>query len=341
MIATSWLLTVLLAGTVGAQPVRIVSDRPLTGDAMKALDVRWASGDSLYVSSYGHGVLQIAADSGNVSRVAFAAAGRRCPSCVNLAASDRHIVTSFPVQQLAWKEAAKPQVHHFSFDAIVDLDVNNGRLLMLGSRREGEAWAPDGAIAWMGSLDGGLKDLRPILYSTRGPKAMTIARCGFLEPGGVRFFPDGSFVVMPGVEPDVYLYDRSGKLVHTWQTAKLGILDRCDLAEPQVQALSADPEQRAQWRGKRAIVDDILPTPAGPALLVHEQRGGAAHWSMLILRRDGPPKRIELPFSAPSDVASLRADIRGNKLAFLVRTFGEWRPDAKPVPSRLIIAEWQ
>jgi hypothetical protein len=330
---------VLLASTVEAQPVRIISDRPLSGDATRALDVRWAPNDSLYVASYSSGVLQVAADSGVSRRVAFAEPGKRCPSCAILGVSPTHIVTSFPVHQVAWKATDKPQIHNYMFDAVVDLDVHEDRVLMLGSRIEDKKWAPDGAIAWMGSLSRGLRDLRPVLYSSRGAKGMTIARCGFLEPGAVRFFADGSYVVVPGVEPDIYLYEKSGKLAHTWQTGKLGFLDRCDLPEAQVQALSADPEQRARWRSKRTMVDDVLPTPAGPALILHRVQEGVAHWSMLILQRDRPPRRIELPFSARSDVASLRADIRGNRIAFLIRTFGEWRPNAKPVPARLIIAE--
>jgi len=338
VICLRFLALVLFASTVHAQSVRVLSDRTLTGEAALVHDVRWASKDALYVTSYSSGVLQVGADSGAVQRVGFAEPGRRCPSCVLLGVSDTHIVTSFPVYKLAWKQTTKPRIHTFVFDAVVDLDVHDDRLLILGSRTEDEKWAPDGAVAWVGSLQSDLKDLRPVLYSSRGPKEMTVARCGFLEPGAARFFEDGSYVVVPGFEPDAYLYDRTGKLIHTWQTAKLGFLDRCELPEPQVQALSADPEQRALWRSKRILIDDVLPTRAGPALLLHRVQKGVAHWTMLILHRDRPPSRIELPFTAPSDVASLRADIHGNRIAFLIRTFGEWR-DTKPAPSRLIIAE--
>jgi hypothetical protein len=318
--------------------VRIISDRTLSGEAAAVSDVRWVSDDALYFTSYRSGVLQVAASSGTVTRVAFAEPGKNCPSCVNLGVSDTDIVTSFPVISLAWKQTTKPQIHTFMFDAVVDLDVHDDRLLILGSRKEGGEWAPDGAVAWMGSLNSGLQDLRPVLYSSRGPKEMTVARCGILEPGATRFFEDGSYVIVPGFEPDAYLYDRTGKLVYTWQTAKLGFLDRCDLTDTMVQAVLRDPEQRAKYRNKRVLIDDLLPTRAGPALLLYRMQEGVAHWSMLILHRDRPPSRIELPFTSPSDVSSLRADIRGNRIAFLIRTYGNWRPNTKQT-SRLIIAE--
>ena len=216
-----------------------------------------------------------------------------------------------------------------------------GYRVILGSRTEKGKWAPDGAIAWAGSLGMGLRDLRPVLFSTQGPKAEVISRCGFLEPGALRFFADGSFFIVPGVEPGAYLYDRTGKLVHTWQTSGLGFVDRCDLSEKQVVTFSADPEQRARWRAGKVMIDDVLPTPDGPALLLHEYRDGTARWTMLVLRRNGKPQRIALPFSVPSDVASLRADIQGKRIVFLVRTFGSWRKNAQPQSARLIVAELQ
>lgn len=339
LIALALAGAVLLGGVASAQSIRVLSDRVLAGDAATGLDIRWATDSSVYISSYFAGVLRVSTTSGVSTRAAFAQPGRTCPSCANLGLSSSYMVTSFPVYELAWKRLDQPQIHRSMFDAIIDLDVHGNHLLMLGSRTEGEKWAPDGAIAWMGSLDRNLKDLRPGLYSSQGARAMTVARCGFLEPGAVRFFSDGSFVVVPGVEPDVYLYDRTGKLVHTWQTAGLKVFDRCELPEPQVNALSADPEQRARWRAKRAMIDDVLATPAGPALLVHEIRGGSAHWTMIILRRNGPPQKIALPFTSRSGVSSVRADVRGNRIAFLIRTSGEWRPNTKPTPARLIVAE--
>lgn len=341
MILPTLLVAIALAGTAGAQSVRILSDRPLQGDAAAALDVRWASDRAVYVTSYSAGVLRVDTATGKTTPAALAQPGKKCPSCSHLAVSERYVVTSFPAYQMAWKEWSRPQVHAYTFDAVVDLDVRGDRLLMLGSRTEKGRWAPDGAITWAGSLDKQLKDLRPILISRQGPKAQTIARCGFLEPGAVRFFADGSSVVIPGVEPDVYLYDPAGKLVHTWQTSSLKFVDRCDLTEPQVLTLSRDPEQRARWRASRTMLDEVLPMPAGPALLLHEYRGGTARWTMLVLRRNAPPQKIVLPFTSPSDVSSLRADVRGKRIVFLIRTFGQWRANARPAPARLIIAELQ
>lgn len=331
---------VLTTTAAGVPNLQVASDRALAGEAARALDVRWVSDHAVYVTTYDHGLFEVGVSSRRVIRVPFSELGKKCPSCSRLGVSKDYIVTAFPAYQLAWKHRRERAIHNLLFASMVDLDVHGDRLLILGSRREGKEWAPDGAIAWMGSLGGGLKDLRPVLYSTLGPKARIVARCGFLEPGAARFFPDGSFVIVPGVEPDVYLYDRSAKLVHTWPTARLGFFDRCDgVPEAQLARMRAAPEARSQWMVGRTKLEDVLPTRYGPALLLQHVARGTTRWTMLILRRDGKHQRVELPFSAPTDVASIRGDVRGNRVAFVIRTFGEWRKGSKPVPSRLVIME--
>src|SRR5437868_4516250 len=76
--------------------------------------------------------------------------------------------------------------------------------------------AGDGAIGWIGTLSTKLEDLKPILYPSSGSKACY--GCMFHSYGGVRFFPDGSLVFVPAIDPGVYLYGPDLKLAYTWQT---------------------------------------------------------------------------------------------------------------------------
>lgn len=337
------LLTALAALTAAGSDIRILSDRVLPGPGAYALDVRFAKADAVYVTTIEDGVLEIDTAHVNQSKnVAYPRVeGERCFSCSELAASPRYVVTAFPAGGLSWKEISDSHGNPVPFDAIVDIDVRDDRLLLLGSRREGKAWAPDGAIAWMGTLSKRLADLHPVLTSGQGPAAMVMGRCGFINPGAIRFFPDGSYVIVPGVEPGVFLYSASGQLLYTWQTDRLRIFDRCEVPEEQRLLYMKDPEARMQWINRSRLVDEVLPLPEGPALIAREAKNGTTRWQMILLRKNLPPRTIDLPFVANTDAAYVRADVRGSQIVFLVRQSARWRNNGKPTPGRLILAEWK
>jgi hypothetical protein len=336
------LLGVSLVCTAGvhAAGVHVLSDRPLPAPAAYALDVRWATDQSVYITAYNEGILEV--PTGDLkAKTIIPPVGGRCKSCVRLGLSDAYLVTAFPAFAVVWKKHDRPESHQLAFDTTVDLDVHDDRLLLLGSRREKGKWAPDGAIGWTGTLSSGLADLEPVLFSQQGPKAQVFGKCGFLDHGGARFFPDGSFVLVPGAEPGVYLYDHRGRLSYTWQTNKLNIFDRCNLPQDQLLLYMRDPEARAKWLTRVRTVDDVLALPEGPGLVVREVKGGKTIWSLILLRRDKPTIVTPLPFSEATDVASVKADVRGRQIVFLVNRSARWRNDNKPSPGRLILAEWR
>jgi hypothetical protein len=327
---------------VAASPVvRVIADTVLTGAAAEAGGVRWASTDSVYLTTMADGVLELDLHAKNPSKIVFPATKGKCFTCVHLGASSRYLVTAFPAFAMAWKRIAESSIHNVPFDVIAALDVRDDRLVFVGSRREEGQWAPDGAIAWSGTLSKDLLDLHPVFFSALGAKAQILGDCGFSSVSAVRYLRDGSYVLVPGLEPGVFLYDPDGKLLYTWQTDRLGFLDRCDVSAQNKLLYARDPEARYQWLNHYRTVNDIVPLPEGPALLLREVQGGSTKWSLLILRRNAAPSKIDLPIQAPSDVAIARADIRGNRIAFLIRTYGEWRRGWKPQPARLIVAEWR
>lgn len=327
---------------VAASPVvRVVSDTVLTGAAANAEDVRWASANSVYLTTMAEGVIELGLHAKTPATVVFPATRGKCVTCVRLGASSRYLVTAFPAFAMAWKRISEPVIHKVPFDVIAALDVRDDRLVFVGSRREEGEWAPDGAIGWSGSLSKDLRDLHPVLFSALGPKAQILGDCGFGDVSAARYLRDGSYVLVPSVEPGVFLYDADGKLSYTWQTDRLGFLDRCDISTHDRLLYARDPEARYQWLNHYRTVNDLVPMPEGPALLLREVKSGSTTWSLLILRRNAPPSKVDLPIRAPSDVAFAKADIRGNRIVFLIRTYGEWRRGWKPQPARLIVAEWQ
>ena len=52
--------------------------------------------------------------------------------------------------------------------------------------------------------------------------AEPLDRCHFLNTGSVRFLRDGTLLVVPAVEQGMYLYERSGKLLKTWDMQPIG-----------------------------------------------------------------------------------------------------------------------
>lgn len=330
-------------GTTSGKRVRIVSDRTLKGIAAGAIDVRWASPGELYLTEYDEGVLKLRLSDFSAHAVAYARDGvRHCFTCSRLAVSGDYLLTAFDTKALAWTTMKAPHGHPFYFDNIIDVDLQGDRLVLLGSRRENGVLAPDRAIAWSGRLGNGLSDFRPILVSAPNAGPDVVGRCGFLGDGAVRFRADGSFLVMPGVEPGVFLFGPDQKVRHIWETEGLGILDRCSLPPKDQLLYMRDPEARYRWLKDKSVVDDILPLDEGPALLTRYVKGNVTHWRLIILHLDSAPRTIDLPFTASTDTATAKADLRGNDIVFLLRMGGRWRrADGAHIPGRIIVAQWK
>jgi hypothetical protein len=256
---------------------------------------------------------------------------------MRVAASREFLVVAAPVFSLRWKRPGGTS-HNLAFAAIVDVDVYRNRLLILGAQKdERERFAPDGAIAWLGSLDKGLSDLRAVHYSASGPGAKTMGACGPLDLGAVRFLGNGSFVIVPGVEPGAFLYDPAGKLVRTWDTTAIGLDDDCaGLSREQQLLLSAQPEPRYAWLNQRRLLDDVLPLPQGPGLIVRSVSQGRTRWQLKQLRRDGGIDTYDIPVPSHTALSHLHGDVRGGRIVFLLSEYGKDGPTA---PARLVLAE--
>jgi hypothetical protein len=326
---------------LGAE-VHVLSDQPLSGIATRALDVRWLDENAVLVTVYEVGVVQV--DTRNISNLRTIVQPKTppCRYCGSMALSSDYLATALEISGIAWKPRRQPQSYtaDLPVGAVRDFDVYKNRVAILGSWLEDRHWAGDGAIGWVGTLGTKLEDLRPILFpSTAGGASYN---CKFNSYGGVRFFSDGSLVFVSAIDPGVYLYGPDLKLAYAWQTDKLGFLDRCDLSHEQSGTYGFNPEARTRWLAQNVTVDEVLPMPEGPALILRGVADRTVHWTLLQLRKGKDPFRVELPFTAPSDAADLRGDVQGNRLVFIVRTLDEWRRrSGTTIPTRLILARWE
>ncbi|NJL29998.1 MAG: hypothetical protein HC897_19950 [Thermoanaerobaculia bacterium] len=165
-----------------------------------------------------------------------------------------------------------------------------------------------------------------------------MGECGIFELGAARFLPDSSFVLIPGVEPGIFWYSKTGELQRTWESSALGLEDDCKPMFGLTETLAIDPRALNQWLGQRKIVDEILPLPDGPGVVIRERRGAEISWRMAMLRMDGQVSWLDLPFKGSSTWSHLKGDVRGNRIVFLVVEHGAGIDKPAAVP-RIVLAE--
>jgi hypothetical protein len=324
---------------------RILSQTELPAELQRAVDVRWASDQSLYFALQGHGVVEapVVAGRGAVKEMI---PGKDQPgglwNAYRVAASGDYLVATAPLFEVAWRSARPgddPGLVEAPFEYVQAIDVQARKLAIVGVRSdEKRNFAPDGAIGWTGSLGKRLSDLKPILFSATGRGATGMLNCGALGLAAVRFLTDGEVVMIPGVQPGVEWFDGGGKPVRGWDTATLGIDTDCSSLTPQLVAkLAANYPLRLDWINLRRTVDSILPLPQGAGVLVRTASKSATHWELKILHRDGTWTTSQVPLQGESPFAHLRGDVRAGRLVLLLY---EDRVSSRPkAQGRLITAQ--
>lgn len=315
--------SVALAGGTEDDPCFVLEEDAALDDALKwSRDIEWAPDGRLIVASSGDGVFALdRAGSHPPQKILGRGSDDNSVWLPFLVAASRdHLVVSSPVFSIAWKRLDGGRLSgQVAFDAPTGLDLNGDRVAVLGFRKgERGRPAPDGAIAWVGHLSAGLDDLTPVLYSADGPGALRMLRGALLRNGQLRFLDDGSLVIVPGVEPGVYQFDAKGSLVHTWQSNQVGVDPVPQLTEEQFRRLNVEEEERWRWVNRGRTVDEILPLAAGPALVIRERTNDTTRWDLVLLRHDAEPVRCRLPFTSPSDLTRLSADVHGKDVAVLL-----------------------
>jgi hypothetical protein len=316
---------------------RVVSERIV--NLPWASDVRWADADHVLVTDVGRGIARLSIWNGEDPSWLPEWAAPHGPGTVyhHLATSETAILTADYAFSFQWRERNKPKLHEQSFYYITDIDLDGERLLILGCRMgpDGKVGS-EGGVAWIGSLHGGDGSLRPILPYRNFD---AFYGCFGFGVGVVRFLSNGSFIVVPGVEPGIYLFAKNGKLQHVWQTDVLGLEDmKCTFSPQQRLPLWNNPVARQEWLNKYRMVDDVVETPSGPALITRKFTTDAVHWNAVLLNADGSTFEQPLPLSSPSPYAHVAAASRGDRIAVVIGNRDVARNPKST--SRLVILEW-
>lgn len=325
-------IVLLCGGMSSAQPsptpmeapsLRITSRAPLPSELNRAKDVRWASDGSVYLALAGDGASEVSLDPAG-QKIREMVPGRAKPGGFfvshQVAVSSQYFLVSANALGFTWRRMDAPTRSDEAAETIQGVDLWNDRLVLVGARRDEKGrFAPDGAIAWIGSLGQKLADLRPLAYASSGPGAREMAACGTVRLGGVRFFEDGSFVILPGVQPGLSFYDRDGKLLRTVDTITLGIDSDCgSLSQEESARIAVDYAARMAWVNRRRTVDTVLNLPKGPGLVVRSVENGRVQWRLDVIGSEGTVERYSIPIEAPDEFFHLRGDVRSGKIVFLL-----------------------
>ncbi len=315
-----------------------------------ALDIRWASDNTILLAWSKEGVFEVALD-GKFSpvRALIPDPEHHFRGYEILAASPEYILTSSAFKAMAFRPRARQStglvaIKKFPIGIVAGIDLSGHELALLGN--PAMLPAPKGAVAWLGDLsEHPERDLKPLPVYDRGAvnpetwDGRTLANCSTLQLGSVRFLPDRSLIVVPGFEPGAYLFTSGGRLLRSWDAGVLGLDTAADCAamgREEKSKLAISVAARFDFLNKHRVLDDILPLPAGPGLLIRSVEGGKVHWELRVLQSGERVSTFQVPFTGEPPYERLRGDVRGDKIVLLRGAHGFDFSKKSPFTSDLV-----
>ncbi len=344
----------LLAGALGQTgdenppaALRILSEQEVAATPSVATGVRWASGSSVYLTRLADGVFEVPLE-GKLTPTRVLVPDQqtmhmRFASFSKLAASSDYVAASASLADFIFRPVRTQPGGIFRLTKLrvgiaYAFDISGDRLLFLGDLVPNTEEQDSRAVVWIGPLTAHPRqDLKPILSDAASAAATTpstpsLINCAELQLGAARFLPDGSFLVVPGFQPGIHLYSPNAELLHTWQNDAVG-LDAPDCA-----GMSPKDEERYrlsflarfEFINQHRVLDDILPLPQGPGLLIRYLADGKVHWVLKVLQPDGTTLTYSLPFTGTVSSDRLRGDVRGDRIVLLRVGYGAKKGAANP-----------
>jgi hypothetical protein len=316
-----------------------------------ATSVRWASDRSVYLARLHDGVSEVALD-GRLSRLHVVVPDAKTmhahfTTFSRLAASPQVVATSSLLVDFAFRPAAAAADGTFVLTNLrvgiaYAYDVWRDRLVFVGDLHPGAQRSA--GVVWYGPLSAHpQRDLRPLLLDAASAGTATtpgLIHCDELQLGAARFLADGSFVVVPGFQSGLHLYGANGELLRVWQNEDAGFdaPDCAGMSQQEADRYSASPPARFEFVNRYRVVDEILPLPAGPGLVVRYVTDGGVHWALRLLRLNGEILTYALPFTGNDATDRLRGDVRGNRIVLLLAGSKTARELPDP-PGKLYVIE--
>ncbi len=313
----------MAASALAQKPVELVVVSRLAVPELRSIprDIRWAGTKTVYVAWSTDGVKELGLD----GRLGYAVV----PSLRDLLMIDDYrrlavgggrLFVASQEKGMLWRDLATGEGNHVLFHPVeqvrevMAMDAQGDRFLLIGTPRKGGK-PQFGASAWLGSTkEGGA--WQPLLADPD----LTYTLANPLPMGAARFFPDGSCVIATGFQDEIVRFDRSGHRVRSWPASALGI----DTMKA-VAAMTQDDADRmarslpvlAAFLASHRIIDDVLPLPEGPGILVRSVgAGGSVHWALKVLRSDGVAT-YGVPIVGKGPYERMHGDVRDGRIVLL------------------------
>lgn len=316
-------------------------------------DIRWASDSSVYISWDRDGVAEVGLDGTKrhlpVPDLKTLNGGARggINHYRHLAVSPTTLTVASPNWGVVWRPIQANPDGTVNFQSrklplAQDLDVSGDRILWMGNveDQDEEVFAAKGDVAWVGTLSSKIADLKPVLYDLGGAGAPNYFNCRTHTVGAVRFLADGSFLLVPGFQDGIHLYDAAGRQVRTWTNQQVGIDTHPDcpkMSKEEANKFAVDEIVWQTWLNRHHVVDDILPLPQGPGLLVRSWGpDGQAHWTLKVLQA-GTITTYTVPLTGHRPSDRLQGDVRNGKIVLLSSSGLPWSLEPVNFPAEVAV----
>ena len=259
-------LTVCFSTTLGAQGPSLERLEPslvLPENLTLATDVRWLNDGIVLLGVEGRGVYswRLGEDEGE-PRVSLAATdgyhrGFESYSRVGGASAGRVVFAGglFGVYEQGREDGGVSTLK--PIEIVGDVDRRGLLTAAVGlSRTEDGSW--EDHIAWL--FRDGESEPRKLLPTRDGGESM--GHCWHAEVSAIRFISDERVLVVPGLEPGVFVYDLSGSLVEALTSETFSADTGCGL-EPERGFMLGQAAFTIGWMAGRRLIDEVVADGSG------------------------------------------------------------------------------
>jgi hypothetical protein len=197
----------------------------------------------------------------------------------------------------------------------MDVALSGNKVCEVGFAPSPSSPALKDAAAWCGGPSDSWTELKPLHY-IHDPHArdLFLSAPGLLG-GRIAIEADGTVDVITSAQPGVFRYGKDGKLKELLgQSMDDLVLE--SMNEVRIR-FATDIENRYRLLlNAQPIVDDLVATPSGPAIVVRLASGDRIHWELWYpLRGGGIGERLRLGIERIGPYGHLRCDAHGSNLA--------------------------
>lgn len=197
----------------------------------------------------------------------------------------------------------------------MDLAVRGDRTCVVGYAPSPPVADQTDVATWCGGPSDSWQELKP-LHRIHHSRALKVFRDADPYFGGrVAIEPNGTVDVITGVEAGVFRYGPDGRLN---EVLGKGVDDLVLASMGDIRGrFAADIENRYRLLlNAQPIIDDLVATPAGPAIVVRLADHDRIHWELWYpLSSGGIGTRIRLGIERIGPYGHLRCDAQGDRLA--------------------------